>query len=169
MLCDVQCGTEGQLCYFFLRQSLNRIYLTFILLAEPLNDKGGGGNRSTRRKPLATSFRKCHILQSEDLSPKLTLWALGKFKGSGSGIKNDDDNNEHTERHNSRSLQSPQCTANCRQHVRLSCKSWVWIMWNTSGAHHMQHVVCILVVSDRLSLTEFKLHLFQCSFIGWNH
>ena len=29
-----------------------------------------GGNRSTRRKPLATSFRKCHILESEDSSPK---------------------------------------------------------------------------------------------------
>ena len=28
------------------------------------------GNRSTRRKPLATSFRKCHILKPEDLSPK---------------------------------------------------------------------------------------------------
>ena len=29
-----------------------------------------GGNRSTRRKPLATSFRKCHILQPEDSRPK---------------------------------------------------------------------------------------------------
>ena len=29
-----------------------------------------GGNRSTRRKPLATSFRKCHILKPEDSSPK---------------------------------------------------------------------------------------------------
>ena len=29
-----------------------------------------GGNRSTRRKPLVTSFRKCHILQPEDSSPK---------------------------------------------------------------------------------------------------
>ena len=29
-----------------------------------------GGNRSTRRKPMATSFRKCHILKPEDSSPK---------------------------------------------------------------------------------------------------
>ena len=29
-----------------------------------------GGNQSTWRKPLATSFRKCHILKSEDSSPK---------------------------------------------------------------------------------------------------
>ena len=29
-----------------------------------------GGNRGTRRKPLATSFRKCHILKPEDASPK---------------------------------------------------------------------------------------------------
>ena len=29
-----------------------------------------GGNRSTQRKPLATSFRKCHILNPRDASPK---------------------------------------------------------------------------------------------------
>ena len=29
-----------------------------------------GGDRSTRRKPLATSFRNCHILKHEDSSPK---------------------------------------------------------------------------------------------------
>ena len=34
-----------------LRQSLNRIYLSFILLAEPLNRWRRGENRSTRRKP----------------------------------------------------------------------------------------------------------------------
>ena len=31
---------------------------------------GGRGDRSTQRKPLATSFRKCHILKPEDSSPK---------------------------------------------------------------------------------------------------
>ena len=31
---------------------------------------GRGGNRSTHRKPLVTSFRKCHILKPEDSSPK---------------------------------------------------------------------------------------------------
>ena len=39
-------------------------------MAEPLNRWRRGENRSTRRKPLATSFTKCHILQSEDSSPK---------------------------------------------------------------------------------------------------
>ena len=48
----------------------NCIYLSFILLAEPLHRWRRGGNQSTRRKPLATSFRKCHILQPEDSSPK---------------------------------------------------------------------------------------------------
>ena len=67
--CYVPLGTKGQLsCLVW--QSWNRIYLSFILLAEPLNRWRRGGNRSTRRKPLATSFRKCHILQPEDSSPK---------------------------------------------------------------------------------------------------
>ena len=39
-------------------KSWNRIYLSFILLAEPLNRWRRGGNWSARRKPLATSFRK---------------------------------------------------------------------------------------------------------------
>ena len=39
------------------------------LLAEPLN-RWRGGNRVPEEKPLATSFRKCHILQPEDSSPK---------------------------------------------------------------------------------------------------
>ena len=38
-------------------KSWNRIYLSLILLAEPLNRWRRGGNWSTRRKPLATSFR----------------------------------------------------------------------------------------------------------------
>ena len=44
--------------------------LAFILLAEQLNRRRRGGNRSTRSKPLATSFRKCHILRPKDSSPK---------------------------------------------------------------------------------------------------
>ena len=51
-------------------QSLNRIHLSFILLAEPLSPWRRGGDRSTRRKPLATSFRKCHMLKPEDSSLK---------------------------------------------------------------------------------------------------
>ena len=40
MSCYVPRGTKGQLSYS-VWQSLNRIYLSFILLAEPLTDKGG--------------------------------------------------------------------------------------------------------------------------------
>ena len=50
--------------------SWNRIYLSFISLAEPLNQWRRGGNRRTHRKPLAMSFRKCHILQPKGSSPK---------------------------------------------------------------------------------------------------
>ena len=39
-------------------------------MPEPLNRWRRGGNQSTQRKPLAMSFRKCHILQPEDSSPK---------------------------------------------------------------------------------------------------
>ena len=40
------------------------------LLAEPLHRRRTGRNRCTRRKPLVTSFRKCHILKPEDSCPK---------------------------------------------------------------------------------------------------
>ena len=53
--CYVPLGTKGQLGYL-VWQSWNRIYLSFILLAEPLNQWRRGGNRSTRRKPMVTSF-----------------------------------------------------------------------------------------------------------------
>ena len=73
IMCNMSCylprATKGQLSYY-VWQSWNRIYFSFILLAEPLNRRRRGGNRSTRRKPLATSFRKCHIPQPEDSSPK---------------------------------------------------------------------------------------------------
>ena len=39
-------------------------------MAEPSNQWRRGGNWSTQRKPLVTSFRKCHIPQPEDSSPK---------------------------------------------------------------------------------------------------
>ena len=48
----------------------NRIYLSFILLAGPSNRWRRGGNRSTRRQPLTTSFRNCHILKREGSNPK---------------------------------------------------------------------------------------------------
>ena len=40
-----------------------------------------GGNRSTRRKPLATSFRKCHILKPEDSSPKRDSYPHNSISG----------------------------------------------------------------------------------------
>ena len=57
MSCYVPLGTKGQLSYY-VWHSWNRIYLSFILLAESLNRWRRGGNRSTRRKPLAMSFRR---------------------------------------------------------------------------------------------------------------
>ena len=50
-------------------QSWNRIIL-FDSIGWTIDQWRRGGNRSTRRKPLATSFRKCHILKPEDSSPK---------------------------------------------------------------------------------------------------
>ena len=69
MSCYMPLGTKGQFSYS-VWQSWNHIYLSFILLAESLNRWRRGGNWSTRRKPLVTSFRKCLILQPEDSSPK---------------------------------------------------------------------------------------------------
>ena len=51
-------------------QSLNRIYLSFILLTEPLTDEGGEEARVPGRNTLTTILRKCHILKPEDSSPK---------------------------------------------------------------------------------------------------
>ena len=38
--------------------------LVFFTWLTPLNDDGGEVNRSTRRKPLTTSFRKCYVLKN---------------------------------------------------------------------------------------------------------
>ena len=56
-------SAKGQFCYKF-SQSLNRIYFSFILLAETINRRRSGGHWGTRTKPLTTSFRKCHLLKS---------------------------------------------------------------------------------------------------------
>ena len=53
-----------------LTEFISHFILAFILLAEPLTDEGGGGNRSTWRKPLVVSFRKCHTLKPEGSNPK---------------------------------------------------------------------------------------------------
>ena len=41
MPCYVPRGMKGQLSYKIWQRFLNRIYLSFILLAEPLTDEGG--------------------------------------------------------------------------------------------------------------------------------
>ena len=60
-----------------------RVYMAFGLVlvywSKPRISEGGCGNPSTRRKPLTTSFRKCHILTPENsnrprLEPVLELW-----------------------------------------------------------------------------------------------
>ena len=62
--CYVPLGTKGQPSYE-VWQSWNRIYLSFILLAEPLNRWRRGGHQSTRRKPLATRFRSLQLTAEE--------------------------------------------------------------------------------------------------------
>ena len=67
ILCDVSRGTDSSTIKF------DRVELAFILALFywlTINQLRRRGNRSTRRKPLATSFRKCHILKPEDSSPK---------------------------------------------------------------------------------------------------
>ena len=64
---------EGTAQLLSLTELKLHLFELFILLAEPLNQWRRGGNRSTRRKPLATSFRKCHILQPKDSNPKRDL------------------------------------------------------------------------------------------------
>ena len=54
--CRVPRGTKGQLNYC-VWQCWNRNYFSFISLAETINQWRRGGNRSTRRKPVTTSFR----------------------------------------------------------------------------------------------------------------
>ena len=45
------------------------LYLSMILLVKTINRWMTGGNQSTPRKPLTTSFRKCHILKPENSCP----------------------------------------------------------------------------------------------------
>ena len=52
-----------------LEKSRNRIYFSFIFLAETTDRSRRGGNRSTWRKPMTTSFKECHMLKPENSSP----------------------------------------------------------------------------------------------------
>ena len=49
-MCHMPLGTKGQLSYY-VWQSLYRIYLSFILLAEPLTDGGGEETGVPRENP----------------------------------------------------------------------------------------------------------------------
>ena len=50
-----------------------RVEIAFILalfhLLKPLTDEKRGGNQNAQRKPLTTSFTKCHILKQKNSSP----------------------------------------------------------------------------------------------------
>ena len=90
--CRVPRGMKGQLSYK-VWQSLNRIHLSFILLAEPLNQWRRGGNLSTHRKPLVTSFRNISTKNcTKNCEPNrlcflLTLWLSIKINDTESGMK----------------------------------------------------------------------------------
>ena len=74
--CNISCfvprGTKGQLQLLSLTEFKSHLFI-FILLAKSLNQFRRRGSRSTRRKPLAVSFRKCHIQKPEDSSPMRDL------------------------------------------------------------------------------------------------
>ena len=68
-------GTCRVTCHVVRRDSsaikFDRVEITFVWdLFYWLNQWRRGGNGSTQRKPPATSFRTCHIVQSKDSSPK---------------------------------------------------------------------------------------------------
>ena len=61
---------NSHLFKLFILLAFIELLSSFILLAEPLNRWRRGGNQSTHKKTLATSFRKFHILKPEDTSNK---------------------------------------------------------------------------------------------------
>ena len=66
--CSLPHGTKGQLSYW-IWQGWNRMYFSFISLAETISCWRQGGNRCTHRKLLPMSIRKCHILKSKTQAP----------------------------------------------------------------------------------------------------
>ena len=78
--CHLPVGTKGQLSYQ-VRQSWNRVYFRFILLAESITWWRRGGNWRTRRNPPTISFRKCHILKPENSSPNQDSNPQSSFGG----------------------------------------------------------------------------------------
>ena len=62
-------GTARLLSLTELKSHLFGLYF----LAEPFNRRRRGGNRNTRRKPLATSFRKCPKIQAPSETRTRTL------------------------------------------------------------------------------------------------
>ena len=65
----VPLGTKGQLSLFEFKSHLFELYF----IGWTTNRWRRGGNQNTRRKPLATSIRKCHILKPKDSSPQPRL------------------------------------------------------------------------------------------------
>ena len=63
-MCYVPSGSAIQF------DSLNRILLNFIQLAEPLNDEGGEETWVPGENPWRRPQKKKHILKPEDSSPK---------------------------------------------------------------------------------------------------
>ena len=79
--CRVSCHVmQRDSLSYYVWQSLNHIYFSFILLAEPFSRWRRGGNRSTRRIPLAMSIRKCYILQPEHSS---AVWESNPYNNIG--------------------------------------------------------------------------------------
>ena len=68
--CNMLCATwyQGTAQLLSLTEFKSHLF-QLILLAETKNRSRRGGNCSTWRKALTTSFRKCHILKPENSSP----------------------------------------------------------------------------------------------------
>ena len=64
--CHVVRRNNSAIKLFEFNSHLFELYVT----GWTINRWRSGGNQSTRRKPLATSFIKCHILKPKDLRPK---------------------------------------------------------------------------------------------------
>ena len=73
LTCNMSCymprGMKRQLSYLSLTELKSHLFELYFI-GWSINRWKRGVNRSTRWRPLGTSFRKCHILMPEDSSPK---------------------------------------------------------------------------------------------------
>ena len=88
-------------------------------MTEPLTVEEGE-DRSTRRKPLATSFRKCHILKPEDSSPKRDSNPHNSIGGR-LGKQTCLPLNHASPRHRHRASADPKCRAHGKVATRGRC------------------------------------------------